>query len=211
MNRGPLHLRRVSLGAMLRLPLGRAYFAICPGFDEAEPLRKVLPPLPGCNVVPPLPGCSVVPPLPGCNVVPPLPGWDMSRCFAVVAWWDCADAAPPATGEVPTAWLAASVDVTAAVTQVITRRKFKECMVFSCKGVSENDLAGAHLTLASRRAAGLPGIDLPAAKAVVGERSMRNTEARPPCQGKCERKIGSGRITLPGAHAAVRARRGTHG
>jgi hypothetical protein len=220
MNQGPLRLRRAVSGAMARAASERAYFGAAAGTDVAGPLRKVLPPVPGLSVEPPVPGLSVEPPVPGLSVEPPVPGLSVEPPAAgrELRLWvgaavgrGAAAVALPVIGEGMAVWLAARVDAATVATQIKMRREFKERMVFSCKDVSENDLAGAHLSLASRRTAELPGSDLPAAKAAVGERSMRDTRAGPPCQGSGVKSFGSTGIVWMATQAAAPAMAGAHG
>jgi hypothetical protein len=197
----------------------RRYFAVDAGADVRGPLLNVPPPLPGRDNVPaPLPGRNVPPALPGRSVPPPLPGRSVSAPSP-----DCA----PATGlctigspgdvdatsrsAVGLSWLTAKPEAISPETMTATWMGLDECMYFSCKGVLENGLAGAHRPPATRHAAVPAGDDLPAAKAVVGERSNRNTDVPAPRQGRRMKMFGSTDIAARNPPAAGSPSEDLHG
>ncbi len=168
------------------------------------------------NVPLPLPGWEVTARsmplddgvLPPIRSVPlPLPGCSVGVWFGVLsagaavageglAVAGAASAAPLATRMSPT-----------DVRPMVGTNWESERMNFSCKGVLENDLAEAHRPYTSRREAVLRGDDLPAARTVVGERSMRDTDSGPPCEG-CDDKtsgLACGRLVNGHADRAERA------
>jgi hypothetical protein len=210
MNPGPLRQGRFAAAPLGRRFLPRAYFTVGKVAEVPGPIPNVPAPLPGRDNVPePLPGRSVPPPLPGRSVVAPVLGGGAASGLGAAGSLDDFGAESRLTGGM--SWLAARLDAAIAVTKTAISTSFKERMGFSCKGVLENDLAGAHPPLASRRVAVLPGDDLPAAKAVMGEISRRSTDGRSPCQGSRTRKFRGAGIAAPNSRAAGPQSEDLHG